>query len=553
MKLRLTRLGDLPVHSLLLSVYPIFYLYSRNVMYIVPSQIVRSLALSAAVMIVFLLGFRLILRDWTRAGMLSSLIAILFYSFGHVAMSLEAWDVYSNSPYGESALAATWLLGFLVLAFAIVRVKWSRPATSVLNLAAGALFVLPALTTLAFAIDRLGPSADEIQTVAKLRGDSSAQPQTAVAPGLAMPDIYYIVLDGYERADTLLDSYGYDNSGFLDGLKQRGFYIADQSRANYLSTNYSLSSTLNLVYFQDLPRGILQVARYSLRINYVTDFLRRRGYRIVVFDSGTGNTNDQSADLFLTPDPASAARAPDVNPFEVLLIRTTMARLMIGQAADTASDAPAADSVRESVNHELALRRERISFAFSHLPDFAENPDAEFVFAHIYSPHIPFLYGPSGETLQYHGDPTVNWFLVRPDKYVEYYGYQLDYLNRSILETIDRIQQSSTGPVVIILQSDHGDDFLLDWKNPTARGVAARSGILNAIYFSDRSYEMLYPSISPVNTFRVVFDEWFAARYELLRDSTYYHEHPVFTTYGSKLRFYDSCVSFGICPPIHDG
>jgi len=549
MKQRLGVFGDFPIHSFLLSVYPIFYLYSRNVMYIAPSQTLRPLALSAGVMIVFLLGFRLILRDWARAGLLSSLIAMLFFSFGHVAMSLEAWSPFGEGPFSETALGAIWLLGFLVLSLAIVRLNRPQAATGLLNLLSGMLFVIPAMVTLAFAVDRGGPSAREVQALAQLRGDAAAQSQAAVAPGTEMPDIYFIVLDGYERGDTLLDFYGHDNSSFLDGLGERGFYVADQSRANYLSTNYSLSSTLNLVYFEDFPRGIRQLARYNLRVNFVTDFLRQRGYRIVVFDSGTGNTIDQFADQFLTPHPYSSARAPGFNPFELLLIRTSMARLLTGRGGDTGSDGPAGEIVREAVNQELALRRDRISYAFAHLPDFAAKPGAYFVFAHIYAPHIPFLYGPSGEALQYHGDPNVNWYVVQPDKYTEYYRYQLDYLNRAILGTIDTIQQTSTGPFVIVLQADHGDDFLLDWENPTARGVEARSAILNAIYFSDRSYEMLYPSISPVNTFRVVLDEWFATRYGLLRDKSFYHEHPAFTAYESKLRFYDSCTTFGICPP----
>ena len=550
-KQRLSIRVEFPFHSLLLSVYPVFYLYSRNVMYIAPPQTLRSLALSATVAVVFLLGFRLVLRDWTRAGLLSSLIAILFFSFGHVAVGLDAWSTGGEGRFEESALGVGWLLVFLALSLAIVHTRWSRPTTGILNLVSSLLFVVPAVVTLGFALDRNGPSAREVQTLARVRGDAVAQLESVTEPGIEMPDIYYIVLDGYERADVLLKSYGYDNSGFLDGLSQRGFYVADQSRANYLSTNYSLSSSLNLVYFQDLPPGILRGARYSIRVNYVTDFLRQRGYRIVVFDSGTRDTNDQYADLFLAPEAPSPARAPDVNPFEVLLLRTTIARLLVGRGGDSGSDAPAGDSVQDAANRELAARRDRISYTFSHLADFAASPGADLIFAHIYSPHIPFLYGPSGQELQYQGDLNVNWYVVRPDRYVEYYRYQVEHLNRTILEAIDTIQRNATRPLVIIIQADHGDDFLLDWQNPTAAGVGARSAILNAIYFSDLSYDMLYPSISPVNTFRVVFDKWFATRYGLLPDRTYYHEHPVFTAYGSRLEFHDSCFSFGICAPNH--
>ena len=47
-----------------------------------------------------------------------------------------------------------------------------------------------------------------------------------------LPDIYYIILDGYARADILEELYNYDNSEFLEFLEQRGFFVADQGRAN---------------------------------------------------------------------------------------------------------------------------------------------------------------------------------------------------------------------------------------------------------------------------------------------------------------------------------
>ena len=42
------------------------------------------------------------------------------------------------------------------------------------------------------------------------------------------PDVYYVILDGYARADALATHYGYDNEPFLDALRERGFVVADQ-------------------------------------------------------------------------------------------------------------------------------------------------------------------------------------------------------------------------------------------------------------------------------------------------------------------------------------
>ena len=62
-----------------------------------------------------------------------------------------------------------------------------------------------------------------------------------------------------------------------------------------------------------------------------------------------------------------------------------------------------------------------------------------------------------------------------------------------------------------------------------------RSAILTAAYLPGGSQDSrLYPSISPVNTFRVVFNRYFGARYPLLPDRPYSHPHPNNVPHGRK-------------------
>ena len=63
------------------------------------------------------------------------------------------------------------------------------------------------------------------------------------------PDVYYLVFDRYGGEQTLKDLYGIDNSDFYAMLESKGFYIARDSMANYPSTSFSLSSTLNMKYY----------------------------------------------------------------------------------------------------------------------------------------------------------------------------------------------------------------------------------------------------------------------------------------------------------------
>jgi hypothetical protein len=118
-----------------------------------------------------------------------------------------------------------------------------------------------------------------------------------------------------------------------------------------------------------------------------------------------------------------------------------------------------------------------------------------------------------------------------------------------VLDAIDVILKGSKKPVVIVLQSDHGDEKFLDRDAPTTQGVNVRSAILNVIYFSDQSYHGFYPTMTPVNTFRLVFNHWFGTQYPLLSDRVFFHEDPLSTGINEKPEFVDACAHFGICLP----
>jgi hypothetical protein len=75
---------------------------------------------------------------------------------------------------------------------------------------------------------------------------------------------------------------------------------------------------------------------------------------------------------------------------------------------------------------------------------------------------------------------------------------------------------------IIILQGDHGPAGFLHWDNPAEPEMRERLAILNAYYFPRATYERLYPTISPVNTFRAIFDEFWGGELGLLDDVSYF-------------------------------
>lgn len=480
-------------------------------------------------------------------------MAVLFYSFGHLANVLEGLFRARGIRPDLILLLAVWIGVFLVLSFVIVRSRPPRGMTEFLNVTGVIVALFPIGSIFSTAPLMMGDNRSEVAYLFAIRRDADAEASMNPMASASLPDIYYIILDGYTRADILGQYYGYDNSGFVESLEDRGFYVVSSSRSNFLSTTYSLNTSLNLIYFNDFPASLAKTARFNLRTNYVSDFLRKLNYQVVVFDSGTGDSNNQYADLFLAAESSRPKRQSSINAFEQLLIRTTLGLPMVDK--DSRPDDPGQpdNALNLAVDAEIARRRERIHYALTHLADFASSPGSHFIFAHIYLPHEPFLYGPGGEELKYQGETNLYWYEWPPADYVEYYGYQITYLDKAILSAIDAILAESDGPVIIVLQGDHGDGHYLDWNHPTTKGVNIRSTIFNAIYFSDHAYASFYPSMTPVNTFRLVFNHWYGTRFPVLGDRVFFHEHPVMTPLNESPKFMDACLQFAICLPAHGG
>jgi hypothetical protein len=99
---------------------------------------------------------------------------------------------------------------------------------------------------------------------------------------------------------------------------------------------------------------------------------------------------------------------------------------------------------------------------------------------------------------------------------------QLIYVTGKVEEAVDGILERSPAEPVIIIQADHGQaSYSGDVKNLNRLEFDAGSLILNAYYLPEYCRSELYSGITPVNTFRLVFNECLGANFDLLEDTTY--------------------------------
>ena len=110
----------------------------------------------------------------------------------------------------------------------------------------------------------------------------------------------------------------------------------------------------------------------------------------------------------------------------------------------------------------------------------------------------------------------------RQDEYKQRYKDQVIYLNKLIQDTINEILAQPGPSPLIIIQGDHGPGSELNWESIEDSKVDERLSILNAYYFPDQDYSNLYADISPVNTFRVILDQYLGTDLGLLEDRSYF-------------------------------
>lgn len=493
---------------LLLSIQPVLHLFSINVAELSFSEILRPLLVSLLFGLMVLGVGVLFFRDWRRASLVASLFLVLFFLFGDVA----AWisEVFKLGP-ARTNLVTLALVIVLMMIWTWFVQKRIRDVASV-NLYFNLLAILFFLNT------GFRMSSYLLENGLSLAPKQPVQ-EVALEPAENQPDVYYIILDGYGRQDILQEFYEFDNSSFLNDLSARGFYVAQQSSSNYIQTMLSLSSSLNMDYLQSLKANGTKIEKRGDLVNLVEssnvrDVLAQNGYQLVSFHNEYKATIS-SAEIYY--DDSQSGISYPVTAFESILIDHSMARVL--------SHVPVLNKALIEMPYET--HRRYILFTFEKLQEVPALEGNYFVYAHIIAPHPPFVFNEEGEVVSHDIPFTLNDanYYIRDHSqrnYITGYRRQIQYINGLVLETVDAILTRSTTAPIIIIQGDHGPGAYLHWGSLENTLPPERFGILNAYYFPNQEYARLYPSISPVNSFRVLFNQFFEADYALLPDRHYY-------------------------------
>jgi hypothetical protein len=511
------------IHPVFFALYPVLALQFRNTEQILFREVLSSLMLALIFLVIVWALMYLSLKSWAKSAIAASVFMVMFFSYGHLINLLTvAVFSYRIKELAWAGNLVTTNLGLFLVLFAwtviyllvylLARKSKSdlKIVTSFFNIVSIIAFVI--LIGWNGLIQLLGGRSTSPEFVEDwghyLSQECSSNP---VAAPNDLPDIYYIILDGYGRSDILDQLYQLDNSEFITFLREQGFYVAEQSRTNYPYTIFSLSSSLNFFYLDKLPEQVKQAPvntlnlREMLQDNCLMRILKTKGYLTINIPTGFTFTEANQADINLIP-------AWHINGFQNELLNATPIPLLLDLSF---------------LPDQNDLHRQRILYAFDHLDDYAQGEQPFYALIHILAPHPPFVFDEKGGPVNI--GPYFSLIddvqpVGGPEGYKIGYQKQLSYINLLVQEKIKEILAKSTRRPIIIIQADHGPAMMFnmqDKENQQDIGLFERFSILNAYYFPDQDYRHLYTGISPVNAFRVILNQYFGYNYNLLQDRNY--------------------------------
>ena len=326
------------------------------------------------------------------------------------------------------------------------------------------------------------------------------------------PDIYFIVFDAYSSSKCLKRNFGFDNSAIDSFLDKEGFFVSKDSRSNYALTPLSIASTFNLNYLRpdmkvkEVDGKLIVQSLSTLYSSELPVLLEKEGYDI-------RNYSIFNLKNYPVYSSEQHARFRD----NLIHLQTFAGRVNrdIGWKIITylpfwttaKANAEFESSRKTSIQRYIMGNLQKLEAAIKE-----KNGGPKFVYAHLVIPHDPYYYDEKG-----HLNPDSMIHSVRPELYLK----QLVYTNSLIRRIVDDLKSDTTRKKIVIIEGDHG---FREYHNPSKLPEIFCN--LNAYYFPDKDYHMLYDSISPVNSFRVILDKYFHKNLSLLPDRSVYIKAP---------------------------
>lgn len=250
-------------------------------------------------------------------------------------------------------------------------------------------------------------------------------------------NVFFIVLDQYGRYDVLKELFNFENSNFLKDLKNRNFFIANNSSSNYVRTVFSMPSVFSKDYvFNSNVKSKEQISLATSVFSNETEvikFFKKNKYKVASLIYNGSNCDTKNVDYCFSTSRLS------FSDLEVNLLKLTPLW-----------------SIRHFVDDFLTMQLSY--YEFTDMQKYLETvnwKNNNFAYMHLLMPHGPFRFSSNCDRLKTFDSNKVKGYIN-----------QIKCSNSSFLKLFDFIKENDPKSIVI-LASDHGPRTF--WLEKTPR------------------------------------------------------------------------------------
>ena len=448
------------IFPFLLAFFPSWIIISKNYEQLIFQDILISLAIVVVSVIVWVVITKII-KNGNKAALITGVGIGFFFYFGYVQDALKGIIIFGVQIDRTSITVTASIIIFIISTIYFIRSRNNfETAIKIANIFAITLILF---TLVQFVIP--GALAEE------------------------QPNVYHIILDEYTDNEILMKKFGHDNQEFLKFLSQNEFYMPTKSFSTFETTIDELNVILNMDYPK--KRGWISDNYQLLYDNEVMSIFSDQNYSVIETNSMMRWKNFSDVDTRLCYD------ANIYSEFLDQVLRKSIIKHFLEQ-------------------HHDNTRRDVIRCTFSELNDLAlESSGPKYVFSHIYVPHPPFIFGPNGENvIPDHNEISGLQSWENPDGYINQFIYATDQV-RIVINNI--VQNDPTA--IIILQGDTGTfTGIEDLSKRKMNDIYQAHSILYAVRMPEVNN---LENVWPVNTYRILFNNYFNMDYEYIEQRSY--------------------------------
>lgn len=489
-------------NPLLIALMPLFQSAAHNYLYIKYDDFFKVFAIivaSCAVVFLFLLCVqRNVKKTLYFCTVLFSVLLIAPYTYRFFSLGVAA-DIYKyiQIPYlFEYTYGIINCLSWLALSYLTYTLSYKALANNEKFSAFVFIFVC------AFMVQQLPPLLKVHAYEKPSFVYDDVEKFYAGADALTKPNIVYIVPDRYASNHNLEKYYRFDNSDFVSFLKEKNFKVSESQYSNYTKTFASLASALNMGYLDSALHSIdKNVNSYSpvfdfLQDNQSTRLLKKLDYRYVNMGNWWQPTKDMKyADKNVVLNPLYSEFMSSYisnTPFDFV-------NYFINPKVSSVEACALFEKQSETVDQEIRSSSDR----------------PVFIFWHMFLTHEPFIFNTDGTCAAHPYWADRSW-KERQETYLSH----LKITNGILKSKIEFIQSQSRRPTIIVVQADEGP---LPWEilqnktdynywNAPEEVIKLKHGMFNAIYLPSENYKDFSAQMSPINNFRIIFNELYESR-----------------------------------------